>query len=124
MQNNETVNVLDELVKLAKIQRARVFVMLIQEEKSGFFNPRLETAIRVFEHLLLSIQKIRFDLGLDEYKRCSPRAQTVDHAEAQAKQQRVIFEAYKTAKELIRKRLGPDGVMRLEKYPVDDSRPA
>ena len=86
MQNNEASSVLDELVKLANIQDERVLAMRAEERKLGFINPRLDTAIRVHEHILLSIQRMRFDLGLDEYKRGIPRAQTAESAAEVQKQ--------------------------------------
>ena len=99
MQNNEALIVLDELVKLANIQDARVLAMRAQERKSGFINPHLDTAIRVHIDLLVSIQEMRFDLGLDEYKRRTPRERIAAAAEKEAGQQRQVYEAYKAAEE-------------------------
>jgi hypothetical protein len=107
MQNNEALIVLDELVKLANIQDERMLAMRAQERKSGFINPHLDIAIRVHEHLLLNIQKMRFDLGLDEYKRNIPKVQT---AESAAEDQMRIYEAYKAAEEIFR-RLGTRDVV-------------
>ena len=107
MQNNDASIVLDELVKLANIQDERVLAMRAEERKSGFINPRLDTAIRVHEHMLLSIQRMRFDLGLDEYKRGIPRAQT---AESAAEVQVQVYEAYKAAEEIFT-RLGSRDVV-------------
>ena len=109
MQNNEDSSVLDELVKLANIQDERVLAMRAGERKLGFINPRLDTAIRVHEHILLSIQRMRFDLGLDEYKRGIPQAQTTESA---AEVQRQVYEAYKAADEVFTQLLGTrDGVV-------------
>jgi len=114
MQNNEDSSVLDELavldelVKLANLQDERVLAMRAQERKSGFINPRLDTAIRVHEHILLSIQRMRFDLGLDEYKRGIPQAQT---AESAAEVQVQVYEAYKAAEEIFTRRLGTRDVV-------------
>lgn len=58
-----------ELIKLANIQEERVLAMWAEERKLGVINPHLNTAIRMYKDLLLSIQKLRFDLGLDEYRR-------------------------------------------------------
>jgi hypothetical protein len=108
MQNNEASSVLCELVKLATIQDERVLAMRAEERKSGFINPRLDAAIRVHEHILLSIQRMRFDLGLDEYKRRIPRAQT---AESAAEVQVQLYEAYKAAEEIFTRRLGTRDVV-------------
>jgi len=72
--------VLNELVKLANIQEERVLAMRAEERISGFINPHLDTAIRVLKDLLLNTQKMRFDLGLDEYKRNIPKVQTAESA--------------------------------------------
>jgi hypothetical protein len=106
MQNDANVNVLDELVKLAKMQRERVLAMLAREEKSGFINPRLESEMRMLEHLLLSIQKMRFDLGLDERKR---DISWKEAAERHAEEQRTIYDTYMEAERILEKRLGPVG---------------
>ena len=108
MQNNEASSVLDELVKLANIQDERVLAMRAQERKLGFINPRLDTAIRLHEHILLSIQRMMFDLGLDEYKRGIPQAQT---AESAAEGQRQLYEALKVAEEIFARRLGTRDVV-------------
>jgi len=108
MQNNEASDVLDELVKLANLQDERVLAMRAAERKLGFINPRLDTAIRLHVHLLLSVQRMRFDLGLDEYKRGIPQAQT---AESAAEVQRQVYEAYKAAEEIFARGLGPGDVV-------------
>ena len=108
MENNEASDVLDELMKLANIQGERVLAMRAQERKLGFFNPRLDAAIRVHERILLSIQRMRFDLGLDEYNRCIPRAQT---AESAAEGQVELYEALKVAEEIFTRRLGTRDVV-------------
>ena len=108
MGNNEASDVLDELMKLANIQGERVLAMRAQEGKLGFINPRLDAAIRVHERILLSIQRMRFDLGLDEYKRGIPRAQT---AESAAEVQVQLYEAFKAAEEIFTRRLGTRDVV-------------
>jgi hypothetical protein len=108
MQNNEDSDVLDELVRLANIQDERVLAMRAEERRLGFTNPRLDTAIRLHVHILLSIQRMRFDLGLDEYKRGIPQAQT---AESAAEEQRQLYEALKVAEEIFARRLGTRDVV-------------
>ena len=100
--------VLNELVKLANIQEERVLAMRAQERKSGFINPRLDTAIRVHEHLLLNIQRMRFDLGLDEYKRGIAQTQTAARA---AEVQRQLYEAFTVADEIFTRRFGTRDVV-------------
>ena len=108
MQNNEDSSVLDELVKLANIQDERVLAMRAQERKSGFINPRLDAAIRLHVHILLSIQKMMFDLGLDEYKRGVPQART---AESDAEVQRELYKGFMLAEEIFARRLGTRDVV-------------
>ena len=108
MPNNEDSDVLDELVKLANIQDERVLAMRAEERKLGFINPRLDAAIRVHVHILLSIQRMMFDLGLDEYKRGIPQAQT---AESAAEVQAQLYEALTAAEEILTRRLGTRDVV-------------
>jgi len=108
MENNEASNMLDELVKLANIQDERVLAMRAEERKLRFINPRLDAAIRLHVHILLSIQRMMFDLALDEYKRGIPQAQT---AESAAEGQRQLYEALKVAEEIFARRLGTRDVV-------------
>ena len=108
MENNEASDVLDELMKVANIQGERVLAMRAEERKLGFINPRLDAAIRVHERILLSIQRMRFDLGLDEYKRGTPRAQT---AESAAETQVQLYKAFKVAEEIFTRRFGTRDVV-------------
>ncbi|PYX56280.1 MAG: hypothetical protein DMG76_15275 [Acidobacteria bacterium] len=82
--------------------------MRAEERISGFINPHLDTAIRVLKDLLLNTQKMRFDLGLDEYKRNIPKVQT---AESAAEDQRRVYEAYKVAEEILTRHLGTRDVV-------------
>jgi hypothetical protein len=100
---NDDLVVLNGLVKLANIQEERVLAMRAQERKSGFINPHLDTAIRVHIDLLVSIQEMRFDLGLDEYKRRTPREQIAAAAEKEAERQRQVYEAYNAAEEVFKR---------------------
>ena len=108
MENNEASNMLDELVKLANIQDERVLAMRAEERKLRFIDPRLDAAIRLHVHILLSIQRMMFDLGLDEYKRGIPQAET---AESAAEKQRQLYEAFKVAEEIFTRRLGTRDVV-------------
>ena len=122
MQNNEALIVLDELVKLANIQDERMLAMRAQEQKSGFINPHLDTALRVHKDLLVSIQEMRFDLGLDEYKRRTPREQIAAAAEKEARLQKQVYEAYEAAEKIFRRRLsGTRNVADVARPSVHDS---
>ena len=122
MQNNEALIVLDELVKLANIQDERMLATRAQEQKSGFINPHLDTAIRVHKDLLVSIQEMRFDLGLDEYKRRTPREQIAAAAEKEARLQKQVYEAYEAAEKIFRRRLsGTRNVADVARPSVHDS---
>ena len=111
---------LDELVKLANIQDERVLAMRAEERKLRFINPRLDAAIRLHVHILLSIQKIMFDLGLDEYKRGIPQAQT---AESDAEVQRELYKGFTLAEEIFARRLGPRDVADVATPSVHNSEP-
>jgi hypothetical protein len=122
MQNNEALIVLDELVKLANIQDERMLAMRAQEQKLGFINPHLDTAMRVHKDLLVSIQEMRFDLGLDEYKRRTPREQIAAAAEKEARLQKQEYEAYEAAEKIFRRRLsGTRNVADVARPSVHDS---
>ena len=110
--------VLNELVKLANIQEERVLAMGAEERMSGFINPHLDTAIRVLKDLLLNTQKMRFDLGLDEYKRNIPKVQT---AESAAEVQRQVYEACKVLEEIFTRRSGTDDVVGEERTSARNS---
>ncbi len=56
--HNDRIVTLNKLKKLVKTQAARVRAMALAEEKSGFINPRLDSAICLLKDLLLGIQKI------------------------------------------------------------------
>jgi len=60
---------IDELVEIANLQKIRLLGLFGQERKSGCILTQLNTVIRDYEDLLVGIQKMRFDLGLDEFKR-------------------------------------------------------
>jgi hypothetical protein len=93
--------------------------MRAEERKLGFINPRLDTAIKVHERILLSIQRMRFDLGLDEYKRGIPQAQT---AESAAEGQVQLYEAFTAAEEILTRRLGTRDVVDVATPSVHNSK--
>lgn len=94
------INCHDELVRLANIQETRVLALVAQEQKSGSIILALNPLINDYTGLLLKIQKIRFDLGLDEYKRGKP----ITKEEADRRTQEQVFEAINTVEEIFRQR--------------------
>ena len=72
--DGSTFESLDELLILASIQRARVFTLVEKEHASGKRVVGLNKIMNDYKNLIISIQKVRFDLGLDEYKRGIPIA--------------------------------------------------
>lgn len=72
--HGSTLDCLDELVQIAAIQRSR---MLRLWEKERMFNVPLMSLTRVirdYSELIVTIQEVKFNLGLDEYKRTIPVA--------------------------------------------------
>jgi hypothetical protein len=57
------------LIELASLQRARVFSLWEKEKSSPKLFIELDQAIKVYRRLVLTEQKMRFDLGFDEYRR-------------------------------------------------------
>jgi hypothetical protein len=53
-------------------QRERILALREQECESAGSIRALNAIMRDYTEVLLAIQKIRFDLGLDEYKRTMP----------------------------------------------------
>ncbi len=67
-----TLDCLAELVEIAAIQKARVLRLY---EKERIYNVpilMLNRVIRDYGNLIVTIQEMKFNLGLDEYKRTIP----------------------------------------------------
>jgi hypothetical protein len=94
-------SVLEKLGKLANIQDQRVLALRAKENKFGFVNPRLDGAIRLHTELLLSIHALTFDLGVEKYKRRSPRQQVADYWEEEQRRETRLQEIRTASKELI-----------------------
>ena len=62
------LGVLSELVELAMIQRKRILLLRAFEKRLQRPVAALSKLIKVYLRVLGRIQKLRFDLGLDEYK--------------------------------------------------------
>ncbi len=76
MGDIEAETVLEKLMEIAILQRQRVFTLFGDEMKTGLLNLRLERALNMYVKVLLSIQKLRFELGLDEKKLLLSREKT------------------------------------------------
>jgi hypothetical protein len=70
--HGSTLNCLDELNTIANVQEARINRLIEKERASSTRIVGLNKIINDYKTLLISIQKIRFDLGLDEYRRGFP----------------------------------------------------
>jgi hypothetical protein len=97
----QALSVLEKLVRLEHIQDQRVLALRAEENKTGFLNPRLDSAIRLHGELLVSVQALTFDLGLERYQRRSPREQVAEYWEQEQRNQRTRYEVYKAADEIL-----------------------
>src|ERR1017187_2903464 len=61
------VTALETLVVLVEVQERRIQSLYNEERKSGKHNKDLDGVIESQQELALSLQKIRFDLGKDEF---------------------------------------------------------
>jgi hypothetical protein len=78
--HGSTLNCLDELIEIALIQKVRVDALYEKEQVSNTCIVALNTIINDYMDLLVAIQKIKFDLGVDEYKRTIPTLKASDGA--------------------------------------------
>src|SRR5437016_3600655 len=94
-----SVAVLDSRAKLVmesivETKKARVLALWQKERELNMPLSSLKALINDYRDLLLSIQKIKFDLGLDEYKGVIPgvkaTAASVMHADGLNIQQQVV----------------------------------
>jgi hypothetical protein len=85
----------DELGELLTIQFARIEKLLKVETQQNKYVPALSEAIATYRNTLVQMQKMRFDLGLDEYKRVtlSRREREADKAEAKEAHKRQLYNA-------------------------------
>jgi hypothetical protein len=94
--HGSTLDVLDELITLHLILKERIDIFYQKERESGKYSPGLSKIMRADMDLLVAIQKIKFDLGIDEYKFSIP---TVRPTETAVKKQTgrddpAVYEAY------------------------------
>jgi hypothetical protein len=100
------VDCLDELIQLALIQKERVFILVERERLLGKPIASLSPMIRLYMDLLESVQKIKFDLGVDEYKRGVPmnRAAVIEADPCRIEQEQRVLEAISYMDEVFRRR--------------------
>jgi hypothetical protein len=97
------LNCHDELIELAKIVKKRVFALFAEERRSGSIILKLNRLTKSYKDLLLVIQEVRFDLGLDEYKRGMTKEAITAAAMRERRTQEEVMEATKAAIEIFRK---------------------
>jgi hypothetical protein len=76
-----------------------VLALFAQERQSGPILVNLNTVIKDYANLLLKIQELRFDVGLDEYRRGIAQKK-----EADSRTQEQVLEAIENVEEIFRKR--------------------
>jgi hypothetical protein len=65
---NVSTPVIARLEEMAQIQRDRVMKLVEKEEKWNTTMPIMNDVLESYRKMLLDLQKVRFDLGLDEFK--------------------------------------------------------
>lgn len=68
MLEKVSIPVITRLEELSEIQRNRVLDLVKKEKLWGSTMPIMNEVVDGYRKLLLDIQKVRFDLGLDEFK--------------------------------------------------------
>jgi len=102
-------SVLEKLADLLNLQDQRVLALHEEENKLGFINPRLDSAISLHKELLLSFQRMAFDLALDRYQRRTPREQVAEFWEQEQRNQKIVREVYTAAKEAFKPQIKEHG---------------
>ena len=80
MLKSSSLDVLGELVALATVQRTRVQTLWEKERELKMPLTGLNAIVNDFKDLLLSIQKVQFDLGVNEFKGVIPGQKTTTEA--------------------------------------------
>jgi hypothetical protein len=78
--HSSALDVLDELITLHLILKERIDIFFEKECESGKYSPGLTKIMRADMDLLVAIQKIKFDLGIDEYKFSIPAVRPAESA--------------------------------------------
>jgi hypothetical protein len=104
--HGSTLNCLDALIEVAIVQRTRVLTLYEHEQASGKHIAGLNAVINDYRDLLVAIQKVKFDLGLDEFKRGIPvrASETSVTSPDGVTVRRQVLEAYSTLEEVITRR--------------------
>jgi hypothetical protein len=102
--HGSTLDCLDELVELAMIQKTRIHVLWEKEQELNLCLSNLNTVINDYRELLLSIQKIKFDLGLDEYKGVIPGVKAMATSVTRPDVEKQVMEAIEDVEDIFRRR--------------------
>jgi hypothetical protein len=109
LMQGSTPSCLDQLVELALIEEQRMLALSEREKRQGSIIPELTAIMKNYAKLLVAIQGMRFDLGIDEYRRgMSAAKKHFEDCEDQAAQQAIIYEAYATAEKILAERFGSE----------------
>ena len=97
-----------ELLGLAVIEKNRLLKLMEKNQKSNVPSSTLSNMINSYRRTLLDIQKMKFDLGLDEYKGVTrgvrARAPSVTLPDdLERRKEKELFDAITTANEIFRR---------------------
>lgn len=95
------------LVAAYELQWQRVLRLRDIERQSGRYLPGLNVAMRQCKDLLITIQKIKFDLGFDEFKRLGSTPE--DPFERERETQQRVNEALQIVHEILERKQPPIG---------------
>jgi len=76
--HGSTLDCLDELIQIAAIQKSRVLRLWERERIYNVPLVMLNRVIRDYGNLIVTIQEMKFNLGLDEYRRTMPAVAASD----------------------------------------------
>lgn len=100
---------MQELSALMEVQWARLQRMVDEESTSGKHNVHINPIVEDIKLLAIDLQKIRFDVGADEFKGVVPgirgMAEKTTAADGSSTQ-RLMFDAITTVEKVLERRLG------------------
>ena len=91
--------VLEQLVELALLEKQRMVALLEKEQRGNKILGELTTVMSDYSKLLVAIQRLRFDLGIDEYKLGMPAVKE-DRDSKWQREQEVHNQIYEADKKL------------------------
>lgn len=91
--------VLEQLVELALLEKQRMVALLEKEQRGNKILGELTTVMSDYFKLLVAIQRLRFDLGIDEYKLGMPAVKE-DRDSKWQREQEVHNQIYEAGKKL------------------------